>query len=154
VVKQIEVPQIQTIEKIVEVPFVQIVEKIVEIPTVGNTVPGEQRAVNVQLETVRQVAPTEAVEEVVVGPPLPMETAQPILRGVQQEMPMGFPMAGTQMMMEPVMHAAPMMTSAPMIQGGSVSMAAPVMSMGGAPYTMAPGASLSMAAAPVTYAAQ
>merc|ERR1712084_143968 len=85
VVKQIEVPQIQTIEKIVEVPFVQTVEKIVEIPTVGNTVPGEQRAVNVQLETVRQIAPAEAHEEVVAGPPLPTETAQPILRSLEMQ---------------------------------------------------------------------
>merc|ERR1712050_83490 len=84
VVKQVEVPQIQTIEKIVEVPFVQTVEKIVEIPQVGDTVAGQQRAVNIQLETVRQVAPAEAVEEVVAGPPMPTETAQPILRGMQE----------------------------------------------------------------------
>merc|ERR1712048_1377225 len=144
VVKQIEVPQIQTIEKIVEVPFVQTVEKIVEIPTVGNTVTGEQRSVNIQLETVRQIAPAEAVEEIVAGPPMPTETAQPILRGVQQQM--GAPVATMtqqQVVMEPV------------VGGASMQMAAPAMTViGGASAQMQvqQGASASMAL-PTTYGA-
>merc|ERR1711920_140054 len=73
VVKQVEVPQIQTIEKIVEVPYLQRVEKIMEIPQVGETVVGVQKHATVQLETVRQEAPVEMVQEVVQGPPLPVE---------------------------------------------------------------------------------
>merc|ERR1719352_2157027 len=67
VVKQVEVPQIQTIEKIVEVPYIQTVEKIVEIPTIGETVSGGQRTVTVQLETLRQEAPAEVVQQVEDG---------------------------------------------------------------------------------------
>merc|ERR1712087_1053171 len=149
VVKQVEVPQIQTIEKIVEVPFVQTVEKVVEIPTVGNTVQGEQRAVNIQLETVRQVAPAEAHQEVVSGPDLPMETAQPILRALPQEAQQGYPMQTMtyaappvatmqmqpQIMAEPVAGVAmPMMT----VQGGSVAMqgGSVAMQMGGGSVTV------------------
>merc|ERR1719335_326977 len=64
VVKQIEVPQIQTIEKVVEVPYIQTVEKVVEIPQMGETVSGGQRTVTVQLETLRQEAPAEVVQQV------------------------------------------------------------------------------------------
>merc|ERR1712127_452944 len=72
VVKQVEVPQVQTIEKIVEIPYIQTVEKIVEVPQIGETVQGAQRAVTQQLETVRQRAPTETVEEVVTGEAFPV----------------------------------------------------------------------------------
>merc|ERR1719356_1751486 len=80
VVKQVEVPQIQTIEKIVEVPYIQTVEKIVEIPQMGDTVQGNQRSVTQQLETMRQTAPAETVQEVVEGPPMPMESMTPVLK--------------------------------------------------------------------------
>merc|ERR1712217_1023214 len=79
VVKQVEVPQIQTIEKIVEVPYIQTVEKIVEVPQVGETVRGVQKHTTVQLETLRQEAAVEMTQEVVIGPPLPAESSQPIM---------------------------------------------------------------------------
>merc|ERR1719394_308117 len=83
VVKQVEVPQIQTIEKIVEVPFIQTVEKIVEVPTVGETLAGVQKTVTVPLPVQRQEMPAEVVQEIVAGPDMPTETAQPILRAAQ-----------------------------------------------------------------------
>jgi len=86
VVKQIEIPQIQTIEKIVEVPYIQTVEKIVEIPQVGETVQGNQRSVTQQLETMRQMAPAETVQEVVEGPPMPMESMTPVLKASAGDM--------------------------------------------------------------------
>merc|ERR1712217_110714 len=79
VVKQVEVPQIQTIEKIVEVPFIQTVEKIVEVPQVGETVQGVQKHTTLQLETLRQEAPVEMTQEVVIGPPLPAGSSQPLV---------------------------------------------------------------------------
>merc|ERR1712032_721987 len=79
VVKQVEVPQIQTIEKIVEVPYIQTMEKIVEVPQVGETVQGVQKHMTIELETVRQEAPVETIQEVVTGPPLPAEAGQTIV---------------------------------------------------------------------------
>jgi len=61
VVKQVEVPQVQTIEKMVEVPYTQTIEKVVEVPQVADNIPGGQRAVTNTLPTVRQQAPPEAV---------------------------------------------------------------------------------------------
>merc|ERR1712060_974147 len=104
VVKQVEVPQIQTIEKIVEVPFVQTVEKIVEVPQIGETLAGVQKHTTVQLETVRQEAPVEMVQEVVQGPPLPAEhgpsvmiTDQHAMHTIGQPMMMTGPAVGSMM---------------------------------------------------------
>jgi len=82
VVKQVEVPQIQTIERIVEVPFVQTIEKIVEIPQVGEAVQGQQTHTTQTLEPMRQVAPAEMHEEVVMGAAHPVETGTPVFKGV------------------------------------------------------------------------
>merc|ERR1712176_1292682 len=73
VVKQVDVPHITTIEKVVEVPHVQVVEKVVEVPMAGETIQGQQHAVNVPLPPVRHQAPAEHVTETVVGPDLPAE---------------------------------------------------------------------------------
>merc|ERR1712037_99233 len=82
VVKQVEVPQIQTIERIVEVPFIQTVEKIVEIPQVGEAVQGQQTHTTQTLEPMRQVAPAEMHEEVVMGTAHPVEAGTPVFKGV------------------------------------------------------------------------
>jgi len=82
VVKQVEVPQIQTVERIVEVPFVQTIEKIVEIPQVGEAVQGQQTHTTQTLEPMRQVAPAEIHEEVVMGAAHPMEAGTPVFKGV------------------------------------------------------------------------
>merc|ERR1712013_610625 len=108
--KQVEVPQIQTIERIVEVPYVQTVEKVVEVPQAGETVQGGQRAVTNQLETMRQVAPAEIVQVTEMGAPLPQEilppqnVAEPI---VAPAAPMPAPMPAPAMVAEPVYMAAP-----------------------------------------------
>merc|ERR1719220_2979306 len=86
VTKEVDVPQSQTIEKIVEVPYIQTVEKIVEVPQVGATVQGNQRSVTQQLETMRQMAPAETVQEVVDGPPMPMESMTPVLKASAGDM--------------------------------------------------------------------
>merc|ERR1711972_24515 len=85
--KQVEVPQIQTIEKVVEIPQVQTVEKVVEIPEV-QTVAGATRSVNLPSAPVRQTAPAEVVQVTEIGPPLPAESA-PATRSVA---PMAAPM--------------------------------------------------------------
>merc|ERR1719183_1422329 len=71
VVKQIDVPHITTIEKIVEVPHVQVVEKIEEVPMAGQTIPGQERHVHVQLPPIRQQG--EAQQHVVHEVGLPHE---------------------------------------------------------------------------------
>jgi len=76
VIRQIEVPHIQTVEKIVEIPYIQTVEKIVEVPTVGETMAGFQKTVTVNLPVQRQEMPTEYVQEMSWGPPLPSEQGQ------------------------------------------------------------------------------
>merc|ERR1739845_97091 len=73
VVKQVDVPHVTTIEKVVEVPHVQVVEKVVEVPMAGETIQGQQHAVNVPLPPVRHQAPPEHVTETVAGPDLPAE---------------------------------------------------------------------------------
>merc|ERR1719287_17686 len=70
-----DVQQIQTIEKIVEVPYIQTVEKVVEIPQVGETLPGQQRYVTVELQPIRQEMAPEYEQVVMQGPDLPPEQA-------------------------------------------------------------------------------
>merc|ERR1712014_187549 len=100
VVKQIDVPQITTIEKIVEVPHMQTVEKMIEVPVAGQTLQGRQHHVNVQLPAVRQMGQAENVTVTEYGPPLPAEHAGQIVK--QAPAPMPAP--------APVMTAAPVMT--------------------------------------------
>merc|ERR1719440_1853796 len=60
VIKQVEVPQVQTVEKVVEIPQVE-------------TVQGETRMVQLQGPTQRQNAPPEVIQVTEVGPDLPAE---------------------------------------------------------------------------------
>merc|ERR1711953_165743 len=90
VVKQVEVPQIQTIERIVEVPFVQTIEKIVEIPQVGEAIQGQQTHTTSTLEPMRQVAPAEMHEELVMGAAHPLEAGTPVFKGVANAVDGGF----------------------------------------------------------------
>merc|ERR1712050_674309 len=80
VVKQVEVPQVQVIDKIMEIPFIQVVEKVVEVPEVAAPIAGGQRAVYNTLETLRQVAPAEVVSVVEVGPNFPTEQMAPVVK--------------------------------------------------------------------------
>merc|ERR1712151_1454734 len=132
VVKQIEIPQIQTIEKIVEIPYIQTVEKTVEVPQAGETVNGGQRSVTMTLETVRQEAPAEFVQVTEMGPPLPAErgadvilappapvqtaiaapvmtTVAPVMTTVAPPVMVAEPIRTT--MAQPVMVAEPVMTT-------------------------------------------
>merc|ERR1712050_652631 len=113
VIKQVEIPQIQTIEKVVEIPQVQTVEKVVEIPEV-QTLAGATRSVNLPSASVRQTAPAEVVQVTEIGPPLPAETAPAIVT----QAPMAAP--------------APAFTAAPAglmqaTMAAPISMAAPAM---------------------------
>merc|ERR1712187_913134 len=101
VVKQIDVPQVTTIEKIMEVPHVQTVEKVVEVPVVGQTMQGQERHVNVPLPPVRQMGQTETVTATEMGPPLPAEHAGQVIKAAPEPMPAP----------APVMTAAPVMNS-------------------------------------------
>merc|ERR1712176_1648124 len=80
VVKQVDVPQVTTIEKIVEVPHVQTVEKIVEVPMVGQTLQGAQTSTEVALPPIRQQAPAETVTVNEIGPDLPAEAAPQVIK--------------------------------------------------------------------------
>merc|ERR1712014_453888 len=87
VVKQIDVPQITTIEKIVEVPHMQTVEKIIEVPVAGQTLQGRQHHVNVQLPAVRQMGQAETVTVTEYGPDLPAEIAPQVVKAAPPPMP-------------------------------------------------------------------
>merc|ERR1711953_1511297 len=73
VVKQVDVPQVTTVERVVEVPHTQVVEKVVEIPMAGQTTQGAQRHHDVPLPAIRQQHPAEHVTVTAVGPDLPVE---------------------------------------------------------------------------------
>merc|ERR1719446_884258 len=75
-IKQVEVPMVQTIEKTVEIPQVQTVEKTIEIPQVMQ-VPGETRQVAIPAAGGRQQAPAEVVQVTEMGAPLPAEMMAP-----------------------------------------------------------------------------
>merc|ERR1712031_74644 len=75
-IKQVEIPMIQTIEKTVEIPQVQTVEKTIEIPQVMQ-VPGETRQVAIPAAGGRQQAPAEVVQVTEMGAPLPAEMMAP-----------------------------------------------------------------------------
>merc|ERR1711877_80769 len=109
VVKQIDVPQITTIEKIVEVPHMQTVEKIIEVPVAGQTLQGRQHHVNVQLPAVRQMGQAENVTVTEYGPPLPAEHAGQVVKAAPPPMLAPAPVM-TMPAPAPVMTAAPVMT--------------------------------------------
>merc|ERR1712232_1413133 len=103
-----------------EVPHVQTVEKVVEVPMVGQTMQGAERHVNVPLPPVRQMGQTETVTVTEYGPPLPTEHAGQVIKAAPEPMPAPAPV----MTAVPVMMAAPApvtYTAAP-----AVTTAAPV----------------------------
>merc|ERR1711985_175468 len=71
VIKTVEVPQIQYIEKVIDVPVIKTVEQLIEIPRVEyQDVEGETTYVPVDYGVVRQQAPSQFTQERVVGPDL------------------------------------------------------------------------------------
>merc|ERR1712176_599939 len=111
----------QPLKKIVEVPHMQTIEKVVEVPVAGQTLQGAQRAVNVPLPTVRQMGPAENVTVTEIGAPLPAEHAGQVIKAPPAPAPVP----------APVMTAAPVMAAAP--APAPVMTAAPVMAAAPAP---------------------
>merc|ERR1712083_299608 len=72
VVKQVTVPQITTVEKVVEVKQKQCVEKVVDVPMVVDTIEGNQHHVPRQLPVQRQQHAPDVHHEFEHG--LPFET--------------------------------------------------------------------------------
>jgi len=104
-VKQIDVPQITTIEKYVEVPHVQTVEKIVEVPMVGDGIQGQQNHQHAHLPVQREVHPAEVFHETHIGPAFDVHYA-----GVQNQVTYAAPQEvtyGAPPMMEQVTYGAP-----------------------------------------------
>jgi hypothetical protein len=71
-IKQVMVPHITTIEKRVEVPHTQVVEKMVEVPMVGEDIQGNQHHVHAHLPVQREQHPAEVIHHHEVG--MPFET--------------------------------------------------------------------------------
>merc|ERR1712019_176556 len=105
---------------IVEVPMVQSVEKVVEIEVPGQTLQGVQHVVNVPIAPERQVMEVETVTVTEVGPPLPAEPhpevvtkqappPQPVIVAVSQPAPV--PQSVMTMVPQPVITAQPVMTA-------------------------------------------
>jgi len=66
-VRQIDIPHITTIEKHVDVPHVQTVEKHVEVPMVGDTIQGTITHQHTHLPVQREVHPAEVIHQVEQG---------------------------------------------------------------------------------------
>merc|ERR1711985_85704 len=144
VIKTVEVPQIQYIEKCIDVPVIKTVEQLIEIPRVEyQDVEGETTYVPVDYGVVRQMAPQQFTSERVVGPDLettvtsvmqappttsfvqPMTSiAQPVATSFVQQAPMTTMAAPTTSYVQPQMTtmAAPLTMT-----GGSIVMGAPTM---------------------------
>merc|ERR1711907_57719 len=89
----------------VEVPLVQTVEKVVEVPVVGETIQGRQHTVNVPIAPTRQVAEAETVTVTEMGPPLPAEQHP---EAVMKQVPAPAPVLTTMSAPVPVAAAMPM----------------------------------------------
>jgi hypothetical protein len=83
-VKQVDVPHITTIKKYVDVPHVQTVEKHVEYPMLAENVVGRQEHVHTHLEVQREVHPAEEIHHMEVG--MPFETHYAGIHHDQQQM--------------------------------------------------------------------
>merc|ERR1712151_375719 len=107
--KQVEVPQIQTIERHVEVPYVQTVEKVVEIPQIGENLSGQTRHKTTSLQPIKQQAPAEVVQVVEQGPPMPAEKTTALVEVAQAPVTIQQPIEVVQPMtiQQPVEIAAP-----------------------------------------------
>merc|ERR1711953_1166760 len=181
VVKQVDVPQITTVEKVVEVPHTQVVEKVVEIPMAGQTTQGAQRHHDVPLPAIRQQQPAEHVTITAVGPDLPIEhggvtvtTAAPtgvptygapaMTTGLQQQVAPQYAAPAVTTNMSGTAYATGGSSSAvpgAMYGGGSIS-GVPANQVFGGSASAAPGTAIAYgapavatgyAAAPTTYAA-
>merc|ERR1712063_34295 len=104
-VKQVEIPQIITVERLIEIPSTQTVERFEEIP-IMHTFEGERREVDIPT----RFQQTEEMEVVMVeeeGPIFPHVVLEPVVIGLDSQQQAGqYAMGGS--------------ISAQFVQGGSM----------------------------------
>jgi hypothetical protein len=81
-VRQVDVPHITMVDKHVEVPHHQVVEKVVEIPMVGDEIQGMQNHTHNHLPVERQQHPAEVIHHHEVGLPFDTHYAGPVTSAV------------------------------------------------------------------------